>query len=104
MGKYGSSNSSREIDCSDIDEYETTSTSEASCSARLLERQNVGALNKVSINNKRVLQSRNDNALHVGSKKKCNCNILRKLQIDKIKQNIEQQREFHNRRMKVAMA
>lgn len=52
-----------------------------------------------------MLQSRNDNALHVGSKKKCNCNnILLELQIDKIKQNIEQQKEFHKQRMKVAMA
>lgn len=38
-------------------------------------------------------------------KRNFNCNnILRELQIDKIKQNIEQQKEFHNQRMKVAMA
>ncbi|XP_018366582.1 PREDICTED: myb/SANT-like DNA-binding domain-containing protein 3 [Trachymyrmex cornetzi] len=101
----GSSNSLHEED-SDIDVYETASTSKASCSTRLLERGNTEAINKASPkNNKRVLKSRNDNVLHVTSKKICNCNdMLLELQVEKVKHNIEQQKELHEQRMKVATA
>lgn len=99
-------NSLHENDYSDIDEHESVNTSEAYCNTKLLERQNVGVVNQSSsMKRKRVLQSRSDNVPHVGSKKKCNCNnMLLELQIDKIKQNIEQQKELHEQRMKTAAA
>lgn len=53
-----------------IDEYETASTSNTSYSTSLLEIEEARAINKTLLkNNKRVLQSRNDNVLHVKSKK-----------------------------------
>lgn len=105
LDRNESSYSSREDD-SDIDEHEAISTSKASCSTRLMKKENIGAVNKASPkNNKRVLQSSNDNALPIKPKKKCNCNnMLFELQIDKIKPNIEQQKELHEQRMKTAEA
>lgn len=107
MDGTGSFNSLCEND-SDVDENQTTSTSTTSSfssSTTSLKRENKTINKASSKNSKRMLQSHDDNVPHVMSKKKCKCNnMLLELQMDKIKQNIEQQKELHEERMKAAAA